>query len=274
MSQLFWNMTFMFCQVTPSVLAHYPEFLHKKQQQWSCISKKSKEIMDILTLLLDRGCIHLILKILSSLDSWDLEVAGHVCQTWGQILHRLFWPHRIVRYHVFRNKRLGISRNEKLTLLDLGEIVGCGVVEANDLTRRKYSNIFNIWLIHSKYVEEKKLYFLDEWILFQHLSSIKQCRLFEEDPDTSINCCDYKNDILAVGTDEGSINVYQLTSTKPTATCISVINTHSKAVLRIILSDTMMVSCSQDCSLTVVKFLDSGSLLVSHVLQVYVIHLH
>ena len=191
---------------------------------------------------------------------------GHVCQNWSQILQRLFWPNRIVRYHIARNKRQWISSNEKMSLFHLGEIFGCGVAGGNDDMSKKHSNMYKIWFLHSKSVEDKKIYFLEEWLLFQNCSKIKHCKVLELDSDKSITCSDYKNDILAVGTKEGSVDIYQ--SDTHTFSCISVINTHSKAVLKIVLSDSMMVSCSQDCSLTVVKFLDSGSLLVSHVLQV------
>ena len=225
-------------------------------------------MMDILSLLLDRGCIHLILKILSSLESWDLEVVGEVCHVWREILERLFWPHRIVRYHVARNKMLGIARQEQMELSHLGQVVGCGVVLDNT---KKYSNMFRLWFLHSKCVENKITYFLDEWSFLQHFSRVCHCKIFEEEEKKSISCSDYKNGILAVGTEEGSILMYQVNHAIniPTTLCISVIKTHSKTVLKIVMTDTMMVSCSQDCSLTVVKFLDSGALLVSHVLQVH-----
>ena len=224
--------------------------------------------MDILSLLLDRGCIHLILKILSSLESWDLEVVGEVCCVWADILERLFWPHRIVRYHVARNKMSGIARQEHMELSHLGQVEGCGVVLDN---RKKYSNMFRLWFLHSKYVDNKITYFLDEWNFFQHFSRMFHCKIFEEEEKKSISCSDYKNTILAIGTEEGSILMYQVNHAIniPTALCISVIKTHSKTVLKIVMTDTMMVSCSQDCSLTVVKFLDSGALLVSQVLQVH-----
>ena len=224
--------------------------------------------MDILSKLLDRGCLHLLFKILSSLDSWDLEVVGNVCHTWRQIVQRFFWSNRIVRYHVARNKSQGVSRHDHMSFIHMGEILGCGVVGGSMDARKLHSNMYRIWFLHSKLKEEKKEYFIEEWILFQNLSRIKHCRVLDPKEDKSISCCDFKNDILALGTEEGSVDIYQLNSETQTASCISVIHTHSKAVLKIVMSDSMMVSCSHDCSLTVVKFLDSGSLLVSHVLQV------
>ena len=43
-----------------------------------------------------------------------------------------------------------------MSLLDFGEIVGCGVVEVNHDISKNHSNLYELWVIHSKYVEDKK----------------------------------------------------------------------------------------------------------------------
>lgn len=174
-----------------------------------------------------------------------------------------------MRYHITKNKTTGIARDEKMTLYHLGEILGCNVGKWDTSKGQNHSNKYNIWFIHSKYKEMKKMYLFEEWVLFQNLSRVKHCILFEHSTMDTPTCSDYNNGILAVGTMEGLVKVFQIQENL-NANCVSVITTHTKEVLKVILAEKMLVSCSQDCSLTVIKFLDTGSLLVSHILQGHV----
>ena len=52
--------------------------------------------------------------------------------------------------------------------------------------------------------------------------------------------------------------------------CRSEILTHSRPVSRLAMTESLVVSCGQDCSLTVIRLLADGSILVSHLLQGHV----
>ena len=52
--------------------------------------------------------------------------------------------------------------------------------------------------------------------------------------------------------------------------CRSEILTHSRPVSRLAITESLVVSCGEDCSLTVIRLLTDGSLLVSHLLQGHV----
>ena len=52
--------------------------------------------------------------------------------------------------------------------------------------------------------------------------------------------------------------------------CRSEILTHSRPVSRLAMTESLVVSCGQDCSLTVIRLLPDGSILVSHLLQGHV----
>ena len=210
--------------------------------------------MDLLTIILDRGCVHLILKILSFLDSWDLEVASHVCLSWRSILHTLFWPNKILKNQLAYNISHGLKTSAKVDFELTGTIVHCGLRNYP----LKHSNFYSFWFLTQSishcdsYSKGKKCYVLEEWILFQNFSRIKCCKVEDKELDDAI-CADYRNGVLAVGCEKGEIRLYQ--HRQITAlNCISVIKTHSKEVLSILMTDKLLVSCSQDCSLTVLKF--------------------
>ena len=52
--------------------------------------------------------------------------------------------------------------------------------------------------------------------------------------------------------------------------CRSEILNHSRPVSRLAMTESLVVSCGQDCSLTVIRLLPDGSILVSHLLQGHV----
>ena len=81
-----------------------------------------------------------------------------------------------------------------------------------------------------------------------------------------VSCCDSLSSVLALGTQQGQLLIYQLGSLE--ASCVSLVISHTKAVLSVAVSRTRIVSCSEDCSVTVVRLLSSGALLISHILQV------
>ena len=71
---------------------------------------------DIISSLDSRGCRHLLLLILSHLSSWDLAAFSSVCQTWADVLHWDFWPHRVVRHQLLENKLRGKYTAQSVTL--------------------------------------------------------------------------------------------------------------------------------------------------------------
>ena len=68
--------------------------------------------MDLISDLQSRGCAHLLLLILSHLNSWDLSAFGLVCESWADILRTVFWPERVVRLQLAANKLNGIYSAE------------------------------------------------------------------------------------------------------------------------------------------------------------------
>ena len=52
--------------------------------------------------------------------------------------------------------------------------------------------------------------------------------------------------------------------------CRSEIITHTGPVSRLTITDSLVVSCGEDCSLTVIRLLADGSIMVSHLLQGHV----
>ena len=72
--------------------------------------------MDLISGLLSRGCVHILLLILSHLNSSDLSAFAEVCQAWSDILSTYFWPNRVVRHHLASNKLAGNYSAESVTL--------------------------------------------------------------------------------------------------------------------------------------------------------------
>ena len=52
--------------------------------------------------------------------------------------------------------------------------------------------------------------------------------------------------------------------------CRSEILTHSRPVSRLTMTESLVVSCGEDCTLTVIRLLTDGAILVSHLLQGHV----
>ena len=71
---------------------------------------------DLISQLHSRGCGHLLLLILSHLNSWDLTAFGAVSEVWADIVRTVFWPERVVRLHLTSNKLNGIYSAESFTL--------------------------------------------------------------------------------------------------------------------------------------------------------------
>jgi len=173
-------------------------------------------MMDLLAALADRGCLHIIFRILAALDSWDLQAAGCVSNIWHQIVFTHFWGHRLVRHVVSRNRSKGICTQTSIALLHVTKVIGFGVRNIG-----LSSNEYLVWLVHLPANSEQceRGYEYEEWRLFQNLTRVVQHSLLEKAEGKVVACCNAFDGLLVLGTDQGELLIYQQMEDRTSASC-------------------------------------------------------
>jgi len=218
---------------------------------------------DILSGLTDRGCYHLVIKILLQLNSWDLEVASHVSTRWRDIIFGAFWASRSIRSRVSNRRSSGHSTFNNLALEFPAQVIAAGTSDYFTYEKDAKTNFYLLWFI---LLTDGNTCILEEWVVFEKIHKVRSLHI--QASSTEVTCADYQDDLLVVGESTGLVHVHQTDA--EACECISVISSHTKAVLKVLISGSVIVSCGEDCAVTVIKITGTGALVMSHILQGHV----
>ncbi|XP_023346764.1 probable E3 ubiquitin ligase complex SCF subunit sconB isoform X2 [Eurytemora carolleeae] len=217
---------------------------------------------DILSDLMEAGCVHLVLKILTFLTSWDLEAVIYVSQSWRKIVFEYFWRRNSVLKRILEKKKTGICDLRKINLSFQAEVLAAGFNDQCAVQDEK-SNVYFMWFVLYSKLEKC---WVENWLVLGELRRVGRVEISLNSPD--IECADYEDDILVLGERSGNVSIYQLKNQK--SDCVSVISTHTKPVIKVLVHDSVILSCSEDCSVTVIRITRNGCLEISHILQGHV----
>ena len=255
---------FMFCLSWSVVDGNYFANI-----SWASVGQLTSPVMDILHELNARSCHHVLYLILSFLNSCDITSCQHVSTDWRRIVRSSFWSSSSIKRLLSKNKtdpKNECSYMEKVSLNTshlCSSVLECGLYSLD----QEYSNIHFLWILY----ETTKSLMLEEWCLFQSFQKWKEAaEVFLQEKNTQdISAVGYRNDILALGFNSGSVHVYQDDGETGVMSLVSMIEVQSKTITMILVTDSMIVCCSQDCSIVVISLGLDGSLIISNLLQVW-----
>lgn len=207
---------------------------------------------DLILALVSAGCSHLAISIFQYLDSASLLACSLVCVDWQRLLLASIYTtskfRRKVRQAIFE----GMPIKSELTLsLDMTRAAVVDVALDDDF------NIFALAVLGGRpHVMSCSLFGLGKkrWI---H-------RFSEHFELASLSCIAAGQSLVALGSKDGKIRLYECNHQFRNLKLIAVLAYHKGAVHSIKFSDTnYIVSCSDDMTLGIVSIPANGSLILS-----------
>lgn len=215
---------------------------------------------DLLSSLVSAGCCHLAVKILGYLDSPSLLAASLVCTEWQQLLLDCFYAAPKFRSRVWRaifepTKPTHMSRLNFSLAMARAAIVDVAVDD--DL------NLFALAILAGRpHVMSCSLFTQGKrrWV---H-------RFTEHFPPSSLTCMSAGQSLVALGSKDGRIHVYEASRDFKSLRLTAILAHHCGAIHSILFSSGRILSCSDDMTVGVVTVLSDGSLMLSKLLHGHV----
>jgi len=226
--------------------------------------------LDLLSALVSAGCCHLAIKILDYLDSTSLLAASLVCTDWQQYL--LDWFYAVPKFRqriyraIFEQNSQKLLSNPSQQLLSTSKLTFSLALARSaiiDVTVDDDLNVFALALLSGKpHVMSCSLFTRGKkrWV---H-------RFSEHFEPSSLTCISAGQSLVALGTKNGKIHVYESSSEFKCLRLTAILAHHNGAIHTILFQDGRILSGSDDMSVGVVTILPDGSLMLSKLLQGHV----
>lgn len=230
---------------------------------------------DFITMLPQRGLIHLAQKILSYLDAESLSMASSVCREWDRIIREGFlWKQLIAQKIKTDSAWAGIVRKKRISLdrctMNQNRGKACygdrklyfeilGLINNLDKTWRdgKYTTQQIVCQCESskgvyciQYDDNKIVSGLrDNTIKIWDRNTLECTKTFQGHTG-SVLCLQYNDDVIVSGSSDATVRVWDVNAPDNSQPLLTAIQ-HSEAVLHLKFIDKTMVTCSKDRSIVV-----------------------
>ena len=217
----------------------------------------------MLELLAAVGCHHLVTYILSLLDSPALTTVGEACPAWRFLVHRYYWAAGAVRTRLTACREAGRGSWEGWQLRGGGAVVAGGTAAPDP-----GPGTHQVWLLLRL---PGPAYQLVEWMARPGRGAVEAGRWAVPGLGgcNIPTCAEWRARLLVAGTANGPVLLCQpgqpnMLRTKAT------VATHRSAVTVVAVRDQLVITASQDCSLTVVRLCRDGAVAVARLLHGHV----